>query len=208
MPARRNAAIVLCLVLAAQAWAQAKPDALKLYREGKYDQARAVCLAEIEQAPGNMESYVVLGWSLLALGRYADAELYGTRAYESIRRDPRIVEILGEAAYHQGKNDQALERFEQYVNLLPDGERLGTVYFFMGEIYLRQELWSHADIAFRTAVQYEPGKAAWWTRLGYAREKNRDWTWALEAYEKALELDPAAKDARLGRDRVRAELRA
>ncbi|TFG79262.1 MAG: tetratricopeptide repeat protein, partial [Spirochaetales bacterium] len=145
---------------------------------------------------------------LVALGRYADAELYATRAYERIRKDPRIVETLGEAAYHQGKNDQALAHFQNYINLLPDGTRLGIVYFYMGEIYLRQERWNHADIAFRTAVQYEPNNSRWWTRLGYACERNADWTFALEAYDRALQLDPASKDARGGRARVAVKVRA
>lgn len=208
MPARR--VLLACLMLlcvAMGALAQAKPDALKLFREGRYEEARVVCMAELEANPANIESYVVLGWSLLSLGRYADAELYATRAYERVRRDPRIIEVMGEAAYFQGKNEQALAHFQSYINLLPDGSRMGLVYFFMGEIYLRKERWSHADIAFRTAVQYEGSNARWWARLGYAREKNGEWLYATEAYEQALKLDPALLDAKQGRDRVLARAR-
>ncbi|HOX18914.1 MAG TPA: hypothetical protein PKW82_10690, partial [Spirochaetales bacterium] len=72
--------------------AQDKPDALKAYYEGRFDEARAICLAEIEANPRNIDSYVVLGWSLIALGRHADAELYLTRAYETVRRDHRVMQ--------------------------------------------------------------------------------------------------------------------
>ncbi len=208
MPRKRSWALALALAASlGSAFAQAKPDALKLYRDGLYDEARAVCLQELSADPSNLESYVVLGWSLLALGRYADAELYARKAWDTIRRDPRIVQVLGEAAFHQGKNEEALAHFQNYVNFLPDGTRLGTVYFYMGEIYLRMERWAHADIAFRTALQYDPGNARWWTRLGYARERSRDWAFALQAYDEALKADPALADARLGRERAQAALR-
>lgn len=205
---RTRLSLALTLALALQpSFAQARPDALALYRDGKYDDARRVCLDELAADPASLESYVVLSWSLLALGRYADAELYARKAYDSIRRDPRIVEALGEAAYFQGKNEEALKHFQVYVNLLPDGSRLGSVYHFMGELYLRLERWSHADIAFRTALQYDPGNARWLARLGYARERAGEWAYALQAYDEALKANPALADARLGRERMQAKLR-
>lgn len=173
-----------------------------MYREGRYEEARTTCLAELAADPANIESYVVLCWSLLALERYADAELYAGKAYVTVRRDPRIVEALGEAAYYLGKNEDALERFREYINLLPDGSRIGTVYYLIGEIYLRMERLEHADIALRTAIQYEPRNALWWARLGYVRERSSSWTHALAAYDKALEANPAFVDAIRGRERV------
>lgn len=199
----RAFAACVVLVFAAQfAGAQSRPDALKLYQAGRFEEARTACLAEISTNPNNIESYVVLVWSLLSLERYSDAELYATRAYTTVRRDPRIVETLGEAAYYLGKNDLALERFRDYVNLLPDGARIGTVYYLTGETYLRQVMYEHADIALRTALQYEPNNARWWTRLGYIRERASLWTYALEAYTAALAINPGLVDAQSGKARV------
>lgn len=200
--ARRFVASAILVLSAAVAGAQAGPDALKMYREGRYEESRTTCLAEISADPGNIESYVVLVWSLLALERYADAELYGTKAYTSVRKDPRIVEALGEAAYYLGKNQQALERFKDYINLLPDGARVGAVYYLTGETYLRLERLEHADISIRTALQYEPGNAHWWTRLGYVRERASDWANAVAAYDAALAINPGHVDAVRGRERV------
>lgn len=214
MPRRNSGPAALFLALAcliflpAPVPAQAaRADALELYRAGSYEEARQACLAELSQDAGNMESYVVLCWSLLALGRHADAELYARKAYETIRKDPRIVEVLGEATFFLGKNDESLKHFQSYVNLLPDSSKLGQIYQYMGELYLRMERWSHADMAFRTALQYNPGNARWWARMGYARERAGEWTWALEAYEAALKLDPALSDAVLGRDRAIKKIR-
>jgi tetratricopeptide (TPR) repeat protein len=198
-------ALALTLMLV-QAFAQQVPDALQMYRDRRFNEAVATCLAEISQNPQNIESYVVLTWSLLALGRYADAERYALTAYNDIRRDPRITETLGEAAYYQGKNNEALRYFQSYVNLLPDGSRIGTVYYFMGEIYLRQEKYNHADISIRTALQYEPRNARWWARLGYVRERAAEWGYAVTAYDQALASNPDLGDAKAGRERALARI--
>jgi len=199
-------AILVLFLVFTQAFAQQAPDALQMYRDRRFNEAVAVCLAEINENLRNIESYVVLTWSLLALERYADAERYALKAYNEVRRDPRITETLGEAAYYQGKNNEALRHFQSYVNLLPDGSRIGTVYYFMGEIYLRQEKYNHADIAIRTALQYEPRNARWWARLGYVRERSAEWTYAVAAYDQALASNPDLGDAKAGRERALARI--
>ncbi|MFH2113479.1 MAG: hypothetical protein ABIJ86_03090 [Spirochaetota bacterium] len=199
-------AVLALVFILFQAFAQQGPDALQMYRDRRFNDAVAVCLAEINEVPRNIESYVVLTWSLLSLKRYADAERYALKAYNEIRRDPRITETLGEAAYYQGKNNEALHHFQSYVNLLPDGSRIGTVYYFMGEIYLRQEKYNHADIAIRTALQYEPRNARWWARLGYVRERAAEWSYAVAAYDQALANNPDLVDARAGRERALARI--
>jgi tetratricopeptide (TPR) repeat protein len=202
---RLAAALALAALAAAAAWAQDKPDALRLYLDGKYDDARRACLAEIDATPSDIEPYVVLSWSLVALKRYADAENYALKGY-AIRRDPRLTETLGETAYSLGRNDAALRNFQNYVSAVSEGGRVGIAYYYMGEIYLRLARYGHADIAFSTALQFTPGSAKWWTRLGYAREKYGDATHALEAYRKALSIDPRLQDASDGADRVSAKL--
>lgn len=182
------------------------PDALKLYREGKYEDARAVCLQELERDSGNLDSYVVLCWSFIALKRYGDAEIYAKKAL-AIKNDPRVVEILGEANYFMGKNKEALDYFTLYINLLPDGSRIGQVYFFIAELYIRQDKLNHASIAMRTALQYDAVNVQWWTRLGYIYERLKEYQNALTAYSKALELNPLYNDAKQGRERVLALLR-
>ena len=85
--------------------------------------------------------------------------------------DLRLIEILGEAKYYLGKNNGALEQFQRYVANAPEsGSRVGAAYYFMGEIYIRQARYQHADISLSAAVKKEPLLDRWWTRLGYARE--------------------------------------
>jgi tetratricopeptide (TPR) repeat protein len=206
-PAAPRAVLALAWAMIASAAlsAQDKPDALRLYVDGKYDDARRACLVEISQEPSNVESYVVLSWSLVALKRYADAENYALKGY-ALRRDPRLIETLGETAYFLGRNEAALRNFENYVGAVPEGGRVGIAYYYMGEIYMRLGRFGHADIAFSTALQFSPSSAKWWTRLGYARERYGDWDHALEAYKKALSIDPRLQDASDGSERAQAKL--
>ena len=118
----------------------------------------------------------------------------------------RITEILGEAHYYQGRNTEALQYFQEYASQAPEGQRIETVYYFIGEIYIRLGKFRHADIAFSTAVHRMPGNAAWWARLAYARENAGDLTEAVAAYERALALNPQLADARRGLERSRQAL--
>jgi tetratricopeptide (TPR) repeat protein len=199
----------LCAVLfcsCAALFAQERPDALVLYRQGNYTRAVEVCLDEIKEMPRNMNSYVVLGWSLLRMGRSQDALSYGTRGLGVSRYDHRVIQIVGEANYALGNNLEALKYFEEYVAIAPTGDLIGEVYYHMGEVFIRLGEWNNADIAFSTAVYYNPNVASRWARLGYAREQAKDYRYSLEAYNKALQLNSSLGDALRGRQRVQALL--
>lgn len=186
--------------------AQTKEDALVLYRNGQYDQAIEVCLSEIEVTPENVESHVVLCWSLVEAKRYSEANSWAEKGRTLSRYDPRLIQIQAEATYYLGKNDVSLRLFQEYISYAPNGSRISMVYFFMGEIYLRQSRFHHADIAFSAAVQLEPLRSLWWIRLGYAREMASAYRYSLEAYNTALSLDSSLIDAQRGRERVLAKL--
>lgn len=186
-----------------------KPDALALYRNGKYSEAIAVCMQELQQNPKNINSYAVLCWSLVSNKQYAEAEARAIEARNISSTDTRLIEILAEAKYYQGKNSGALEYFQLYLANAPQNSKdIGFAYFYMGEIYIRQAKYQHADMAFSMAVHVKPVEYAyWWTRCGYAREMAGSYDSALVAYNKALELDRNLVDAIRGRDRVSAKLK-
>lgn len=183
-------------------FAQEKPDALKKYSSGAYAEAVSICLEEISVTPKNIDSYVVLSWALLRLKRYDEVISWVEKGREYSQYEPRLIESQGEACYYKGQNDKALKLFQDYIAYAPNGARRGEVYYFMGEIYLRQGRYNHADIALTVAVQYEDNNAKWFTRLGYAREMAKDKVYALNAYEKALALDSSQIDARRGQERL------
>jgi tetratricopeptide (TPR) repeat protein len=203
---RRLSAVLIVLTVAGSLWAQERPDALELYRDGNFQRAVEVTLEEIEEQPRNMDAYTVLGWSLLALDRYEEALQYGLRALEISRFDARIIHIVAESHYFVGNYLDALGYFEEYVAVAPTGDLVDQVYFAMGEIFLRFGEYHHADAAFSTAVYLDNDIASWWSRLGFAREQAEEYAHAVEAYERALELNPNLAEARRGLERVQVEL--
>ena len=165
-----------------------KRDALVLYQNGDYAAAIQICETEIARNPSRIESYVVLCWSLVRNRQYAEAEQRAADGLAVSPYDLRLIEILGEAKYYLGKNNGALEQFQRYVANAPEsGSRVGTAYYFMGEIYIRQARYQHADISLSAAVKKEPLLDRWWTRLGYAREMAGNYYEAAEAYDEALQ---------------------
>lgn len=189
-------------------FSQTKKDALKLYRNGDYTEAIKVCQEEITEKPKNMDSYVVLCWSLVKNKQYSEAELWAKKGREISSYDQRIIEILGEAEYYLGKNSEALSHFQEYISLVPaNGSRVGTAYYFMAEIYVRMGKFNHADIAFSQAVKTEPLNDTWWTRLGYVREMTKNYKLSAIAYEKAISLNNLNTEAKRGKERVMKNIR-
>ena len=185
---------------------EANADALQMYRGGDLDGAIRVTLSEINVNPNNIDSYVVLGWALNSAGRHAEAIDYGLQALQVNRFESRILQIVAEAHYDLGNTVEALEYLERYVQVAPTGSFVDWVYLAMGEIFLRLGEYHRADIALSTSVYHNNRVASRWGRLGFAREQLGEWQYALEAYERALQLDPNLGDAVRGRQRVQAQL--
>lgn len=193
--------IIFFLLLSICAHAQ-KPDALVLFKVGKYKQAIEVCEHEIKETPKNLESYVVMAWALLADKQYEKAYEITKKGRKIVQYDPRLIESEAESCFFLGKNAEALNLFQTYISYAPSGIRMAEVYYFMGEIYLRMAKFRHADIAFSAAVQSNSLDGMWWARLGYAREQAQEYIHALRAYDKALELNKNHVDAQKGKERV------
>jgi len=198
--------IFLMLLLPCIVFSQTKPDALNSYRAGRFSEAIDICLSEILEDASNIESHVVLSWALVEAKRYEEAANWATKGRELSKYDPRLTEILAEAHFYLGNNQRALRLFQEYISYAPNGTRIATVYYFMGEIYLRLAKYRHADMAFSAALQLETMSARWWSRLGYAREMAKEYRYSLEAYRTALGLDPSLQDAARGKDRVQRKL--
>jgi tetratricopeptide (TPR) repeat protein len=197
-----------------------KPDALLLYRQGrdlesagkaadaqaKFSQSVSICDQELAADSRRIEAYVVKCWSLFRLGRHQEVISAGNAAMK-IQFDARVSEIMGESYYYLGQDELALRSFQKYFEAAPeDGDRVSTAYFFVGEIYYRMKKFSHADIAYSTAVTKEPSMARWWYRLGLTCENLGEWKRAFDAYGKALALSPALQDASAGQERVKGKV--
>ena len=190
-------AIASVAVVAAQQ--PARRDALELYRNGRYAAAVEVTLAEIEENTANLDAYTVLGWSLNALQRYEDALSYGQQGLSISRFDHRIIQIVGEAHYQLENRIESLQYFEDYAAIAPNGSFIDEVYFLMGDVLYGLEEYHRADIALTNAVlladQRGKPRATWWELLGQARESGGSTGAAREAYTRAVQLNPNARQA-------------
>jgi len=187
-------------------YAEEKPDALELYKQGNYSEAVKVCRAELKEMPNRMDSYTVLGWSLIGMKQYREALSVALDGLKVSRYDNRVVEIAGEALFYLGRTKEALKYFQEYAALAPTGARIEKVYYFMGECFILLKQYNNADISLSTALYLLPNIASWWARLGYAREMAKDYKWSLDAYGKALKLNPGLAEAVTGKSRVQRKL--
>jgi tetratricopeptide (TPR) repeat protein len=193
----------------------ARPDALRSYRIGRdlesrdradeanqyYNEAVRICLEEINLNATNMDSYTVLTWTLQRQRKYAEVISWGERGLRINANDYRVIETMGEAYFYLNRFDDSLRFMQRYVNSVPQGERTSVAYFFIGEIFRLQRKYFKADIAYTTACRLDPGSALWWYRLGSVRESVGDLSPAVEAYQRALRLNPNYREAREGLER-------
>ncbi|MBN1410881.1 MAG: tetratricopeptide repeat protein [Spirochaetales bacterium] len=194
---------VLLSLASVNAFAEDKPDAQALYNDKKYDEAIKACQQILVETPKDMDAYNIIGMSYLEMKKYEDALRYAEEALEVARFDRRIILIAGEANYFLGRNENALKYLEEFANIATSDKRIKYVYYYMGEIYLRYGEFSNADISFSTACYYDKEVAEWWAKAAYAREMAKDYFFSLDAYKKALALNPNMAEAKRGSARVK-----
>ncbi|MDR2481062.1 MAG: tetratricopeptide repeat protein [Spirochaetaceae bacterium] len=170
--------------------------------ENYYNEAVRICTRLIQSGSATMDTYAVLTWSLQRQKKYTDVVMWGERALR-IQNDYRIIETMGEAHFYLKNFPAALKNMEIYTANMSNGDRASVAYFFIGEIYRIERKYRYADIAYTAAVQLEPGMALWWYRLGTVRESTQDFSYAAEAFKRALKINPSYSDALEGLNRLR-----
>jgi tetratricopeptide (TPR) repeat protein len=169
-----------------------------------YSEAVRICQSEVSRSAATRETYTVITWALERQTKYADVITWGERGLRLFSDEFRIVETMGEAYFYLGDYDRSLSYMQRYTNALPQGERVAVAYFFIGEIFRLRQKYRHADIAYTTAVRLDPGSALWWYRLATVRESAGDRDQAIEAYQRALRLNPTYQEASAGLSRAQA----
>ncbi|MCL2128438.1 MAG: tetratricopeptide repeat protein [Treponema sp.] len=192
------------------------PSAMQVYRRGRdfeamnrmneatanYNEAIRICLDEVSRNTATRDTYTVMAWTMQRQRKYADVISWGERGLRVFPDEFRIVEIMGEAFFYLDDYEHSLAFMQRYTNAMPEGERAAVAFFFIGEIHRLSQRYRHADIAYTTAVRFEPNLALWWYRLASVREQAGDRRPAIEAYQQALRLSPNYREAREGLTRL------
>jgi tetratricopeptide (TPR) repeat protein len=201
-----------------QSPAPPQPSALGNYRIGRdlearnrmpeaevyYNEAIRICQSEVSRNAATRDTYTVITWTLHRQRKYADVISWCERGLRLFSDEYRILETMGEAYFYLNDYPRSLSCLQRYTNALPQDERVPIAYFFIGEIFRLQQKYRHADIAYTTAVRLQPGLALWWYRLATVREFTGDTNPAVEAYERAIRLNPDYQEAIAGLARTRA----
>lgn len=87
--------------------------AAKLFEEGEYPVARAVCEEILKDDPGNLEAAKWRGRALVKLGEYRRALPALEQAIAAFPEEPEVREDLARVYYALGKKDEAIDLFEQ-----------------------------------------------------------------------------------------------
>jgi len=167
-----------------------------------YNEAVRQCLEEVSVNTASRSTYTVLTWTLQRQKKYQEVINWGERGLKLFPDEYRIVETMGEAFFYLDDFTRSLAYMQRYTNALPNGDRVSVAYFFAGEIYRIKQKYRHADIAYTTALRFEPNLALWWYRLGSVREEIGDKNQAIDAYRQALRINPDYSEARNGLARL------
>ena len=167
-----------------------------------YNEVVRVGLDQISRHVANRNTYVHLTRALRRLGRHNEVLNWGRQGLRIFPDEYRLLETMGQSFFFLGNLEQSLAYMERYANVMPDGDRISLAYFFIGEILRMTHKYYRADMAYTKAVHFSPNMALWWYRLGSVREQVGDTEPALEAYRRALQLNPNHNGARNGLARL------
>jgi len=174
--------------------------------QAHYNEAIRISQDEITRNIATRDTYTVMTWAMRRLNRHAEVLSWGEQGLRLFPDEYRLIETMGQSLFFMGDHNRSLSYMQRYVDSVPIGGRAPIAYFFKGEIYRIRQQFHNADIAYTVAVNLQPGLPLWWFRLGSVREAVGDFTHAIEAYERAISLNPNHQEASAGLARSRMQM--
>jgi len=171
-----------------------------------YNEAIRISQDEIWRNIATPDTYTVMTWAMRRLNRHSEVLSWGEQGLRLFPDEHRLIETMGQSLFFMGDHTRSLSYMQRYVNFVPTGGRAPIAYFFKGEIYRIRRQFHNADIAYTTAVNLQPWLPLWWFRLGSVREAVGDFPHAIEAYERAISLNPNHQEANEGLARSRLQM--
>ena len=166
-----------------------------LYDEGKYDEAIAVLREAVALYPNAVELHVGFGYARLAREEYA----WARRSFEeALVLDPDHEDALaglGEVLLKFGQVDAGLLTFEKTVTLGYDDDV--DLMLPIGRALFREGFVDTAITYFDRAVAHAADSAEAAACVGYAQHRMGHDAEAVEALNRALDLDPQLVEARV-----------
>lgn len=162
----------------------------KFYAAGKYQAAATAFKGVVMLKPSFAGGHIELGSSYLKLKKYALAEKAYLKA-KSIADDSGAACGLGMTYNGLGRHDDAEKEFQRAMRLNSNDvcayAQSGTMYYDLGK-------YPEAIAAFKRAVVLWPGYGSYML-LGNSYVYTRDYEPSIDAYKKAIQIDPKNKRA-------------
>src|SRR6267143_4058363 len=105
--------------------------------------------------------------------------------------DPGQLLAAGQAAQDQGRFDEAVRIYNRVIALSANQPRTAAIANLrIGNAYMAQGKFGNAQVAFERAVALSPMDAESYNNLGEALGELKQYPRAIEAFNKAVSLDP------------------
>jgi Tfp pilus assembly protein PilF len=163
--------------------------AIVYQQQGKHIKAVAECREAIRLDPAYAPPRVVLGGSLLALGRVAEATTELERAVKLLPKERLAREQLAHAYTRGGNPAAAIDQYRALREMAPQDPEYA---YQLGRAYLRLSEW-----ALQRLRDIDPGSARIFQALGHNYRVQGRVDLALRAFERATQADPRLPEIHL-----------
>ena len=163
--------------------------AIVYQQQGRHREAVAQCREAIRLDPAYAPPRVVLGGSLLALGRVAEATAALEAAVKLLPRERLAREQLARAYDRAGRPSSAIEQYRALRDMAPGDPEAA---YQLGRAYLRLSQWAMARLR-----EIDPGSARIYQALGHNYRVQGRADLALRAFERAAQADPKLPEIHL-----------
>ncbi len=164
------------------------------YRLEKFQEAAAELTEAVRLRPGDWTSLSQLGICYYNLERQDEAVEALQKALTLKPGHNVTAEFLGKAYFRKGvaalsakRYPEAIDWFQKARDYMPDN---GYVHYNIAEALLFQGKYPEAEKALNQALTLMPRSAEVFQRLGLVYEKQKKWDLAVNAYQKADEINP------------------
>jgi tetratricopeptide (TPR) repeat protein len=166
-------------------------------QQGRHREAIADCREAIRIDAGYPAPRLVMGGSLLALGRVAEAVTTLEAAVKLLPKERLAREQLARAYERAGRPSAAIEQYGAMRDLAPTDPESA---YQLGRAYLRLSEW-----AMQRLRDVDPGSARIYQALGHNYRVQGRADLALRAFERAAQADPKLPEIHLALAQIHVE---
>jgi tetratricopeptide (TPR) repeat protein len=181
-------AILLSAAVKADTQAELVDKAEQLIRSGSRDEALAALAKAAEATPATAESEDRIGFLYAVLQQQSDAQTHFEKSFQANAGYAPAHFHLGVLLWNGGQQERGLNELQTAAKLDPN---VFDYRYRLGSAYLRLDRFDDAVPELKQAVAINAGSAPAWTDLARSLQQRGDLPGAVDAFAKAVELDPS-----------------